>query len=59
MYYRGRIEHTFSKVLKEVFIHVFEENVSPSYNLQHLLVISVNPFTNKWTHKPVPNKRSF
>ena len=39
MYYQGRIEHTFSKVLKEVFIHVFEENVTtelqPSSSLSH------------------------
>lgn len=50
-YYQGRIEHTFFKVWKELFIHVFEKNISPSYQLQHLLAISVNSFTNKWTHK--------
>lgn len=29
-----------------------KKNLSPSYQLQHLLAISVNSFTNEWTHNP-------
>jgi len=47
----------YFKGLKELCTHIFEENVSQNYKLQHLLVISVNPFTNKWTHTPVQDYR--
>lgn len=39
----------YFKVLKELFMCVFEENRSQCYKLQYLLVVSVNPFTNKRT----------
>ena len=49
---RERILSRKNRVWKELFIHVFEKHLSPSYQLQHLLAILVNSFTNEWTHNP-------
>lgn len=45
----------YFKDLKELFIHTFtywkKTHHRKNYKLQHLLVISVKPFANKWTNR--------